>query len=61
MDKQIRDLTRLNTIRDIELALMKSQNEGMIIPEIVYEVIKEVEASYNELPPEVINEITERD
>lgn len=60
MNNEIRNLIRLNTIRDIELALLQQKEKGMIIPEVVFETIREVEASY-ELPPEVINEHLTRD
>jgi hypothetical protein len=55
MNIEIEKIIKLQTIRDIEIALLKAQQEGYIIPELVYEIITKVEKSY-ELPPEVINE-----
>ena len=45
---EIEKLTKLNVLRDIELALLKSQNSGMIISDEVFNVIKEVEKTYEE-------------
>ena len=51
---------RLETIRDIELALKDAQQDGFIIPDIVFNVIENVkDRPYPDLPGEVINELTE--
>ncbi len=43
MNNEIENLIQLNTIRDIEIALLKSKSTGTIIPDEVFDIIKEVE------------------
>jgi chromosome condensin MukBEF complex kleisin-like MukF subunit len=51
---------RLETLRDVEIALLDAQLDGKIIPEIVFEILKNVEdREYPTLPSEVVNELTE--
>jgi hypothetical protein len=54
---------RLETIEEIRMALKYEQEtEGQIIPDVVFETLEMVkDRPYQELPPEVINEQTERD
>ena len=40
------NLIQLNTIRDIEIALLKSKEDGQIIPDVVFEIITNIEKSY---------------
>lgn len=52
---------RLETLRDVEIKLREAELDGMIIPRLVYELLQQVEDSYDkELPLEVINELTEK-
>ena len=51
---------RLETLRDVDIALQDAQLAGQIIPEVVFEILKKLEdMPYQELPPEVINEMSE--
>jgi len=45
-DQEIEKLIQLSTIRDIEIKLKEAELDGTVIPEIVYEIIKEVEGDY---------------
>ena len=43
MTEEIEKLIKISTLRDVEIKLKEAQLEGLVIPEIVFEVIKEVE------------------
>jgi len=60
MTNEIETLIKKSALRDVKIMLLNKKLEGMIIPDVVFEVLNNVEDSYNqELPPEVINEIIE--
>ena len=42
-------LIQLNTLRDIEIELVKAQIDGIIIPDEVFAILKKVEDSYRAL------------
>ena len=46
MDKEIKLLIQKNVLRDLEIELLDKKLKGMIIPEIVFEIIKELEDKY---------------
>lgn len=46
MDKKIELLIKLNTLRDVELKLLEAKTEYFVIPDLVFEILKEVEESY---------------
>ena len=43
MDEEIKNLVRISTIRDVEIALLKAKQGGQIIPDIVLEIIRDIE------------------
>ena len=59
MNKEIENLIKKIAVRDILIELNNAKLEGLIIPEVVFEIIKKVEASY-ELDPVQINELSEK-
>lgn len=44
--EKITILIQKNVLRDVEIALKESKLEGMIIPDIVFEIMKQVEDTY---------------
>ena len=59
MNNQIENLIKKSTIRYIQIALMDAKLEGIIIPDVVFEIIQKVEDSLD-LDPVVINELSEK-
>lgn len=47
MDKKIEILVQKNTLRDLEIKLREAMLENQIIPDIVFEIMKNLEDSYN--------------
>ena len=45
-NKEIEFLIQKNTLREVEIKLKEAQIKGMIIPEVVFEIIHNVEDSY---------------
>ena len=41
-------LTKLNTLRDVEIALKEAQLEDIIIPEAVFSILKDIEQGYRD-------------
>jgi len=65
MEKELKNLIQKNTLRDVEIKLKEAQVGGAIIPDLVYELIHQVEDSYDgdterkdegELTPEEMQE-----
>ena len=63
LKKEIRLLIQKSTLRDVEIKLKKARLNGMIIPDVVFELMREVEDSYDsersdegELTPEEMQE-----
>jgi hypothetical protein len=48
MTNEIAHLIRISTLRDIQIKLKESQIENMIIPEVVFEIIKNLEDNYDQ-------------
>jgi len=46
MDKEIELLIQINVIRDLEIKLLDKKLEGTVIPQIVFDIIKDLEDSY---------------
>jgi hypothetical protein len=46
MDKEIEMLIKINTLRDVEIKFREALLKGFIIPELVFEVMKDLEAGY---------------
>ena len=44
--EKITILIQKNVLRDVEIALREAQLEGMIIPDFVFEIMKQVEDTY---------------
>lgn len=44
--EKITILIQKNVLRDVEIALREAQLEGMIIPDVVFEIMKQVEDTY---------------
>ena len=44
--KQIETLIKISTLRTVEIKLRERELNGQIVPEIVYEVLKELEDEY---------------
>ena len=55
MNKEIEILIKKSTIRSIQIALMDAKIEGRIIPDYIFEIIKEVEETFDNIS---IDEIT---
>lgn len=49
MDKKIENLIRKTTLRDVEIKLKYAMLEGMIVPDAVFEIMKNLEDEYNQL------------
>lgn len=41
-------LIKISTLRDVQIKLKEAQLEGFVIPELVFEIIKNLEESYNQ-------------
>ena len=54
--EKIEKLIQKNTLRDVELELKKAQLNGAIIPDLVYEIVHEVEDSYRPTEDELEKE-----
>jgi hypothetical protein len=61
MNKTIENIIKKIAIRDIEIALKEAKIEGLIIPDDVFEIIKEVEDTYNEVKDNYVPEGAEAD
>jgi hypothetical protein len=48
MTNEIERLIKISTLRDIQLELIKAQIDKMVIPEIVFEIVKNLEEKYNQ-------------
>ena len=48
MTNEIEHLIKISTLRDVQVKLKEAQLEDMIIPQIVFEIIKNLEESYNQ-------------
>ena len=49
MTNEIEHLIKISTLRDIQLELMRAQViDKMVIPEIVFEIVKNLEEKYNQ-------------
>lgn len=46
MDKKIELLIQQNTLRDLEIRLRETSLEGNIIPDLVFEIMKNLEDNY---------------
>lgn len=46
MNKEIEKLIKINVLRDIEIMFMEKRGEGFIIPDICFELLKELESKY---------------
>ena len=49
MNKEIENLIQKKTLRDVEIKLKEAQIEGFIIPDLVFEIISQVEDSYGKV------------
>lgn len=47
--KEIERLIQISTLRDIQIRLKEAQIAGMVISEIVFEIVKDLEDSYSKL------------
>lgn len=47
MNQDIKRLIQLSTLRDVQMKLKEEQLDGQIIPNVVFEAIREVEDSYD--------------
>lgn len=52
MTNEIENIIKISTIRDVQIKLKKAELGGAIIPELVYELIEEVEADFIKLTKE---------
>lgn len=48
MTKEIERLIKISTLRDVQLELKREQLDHQIIPDIVFEVIANLEDKYNQ-------------
>ena len=48
MNEEIEHLIKISTLRDVQVKLKEAQLEGFVIPENVFEIIKNLEESYNQ-------------
>lgn len=46
MDKEIEKLIKITTLRDIETKLLEAKLENYIIPDLVFEILKNLEDNY---------------
>jgi hypothetical protein len=47
MEKEIQRLIKISTLRDVQTELVRKQLDNLIIPEVVFEIIKNLEDQYN--------------
>lgn len=47
MEKELQRLVQLNTLRDLEIKLKEAKLENYIIPDLIFEIMKDLEDSYN--------------
>jgi len=47
MDKQIKRLVQISTLRDVQIKLLEAKQDGFIIPQIVFEIVRDLEDSYD--------------
>ena len=45
--KEIEKLIKLSTLRDVQIKLREAQLDSFIIPDMVFEIIKDLEDEYN--------------
>lgn len=46
MNKEIEILVKINTLRDMEIKFREAMLKGFIIPELVFEIMRDLEANY---------------
>ena len=46
MTNEIEKLIKISTLRDVEIKFKEAQLKGFIIPDLAYELLKELEDSY---------------
>lgn len=47
MTQEIERLIKVSTLRDVEITLRQMQLEGQIVPDNVFEALKQLEKEYN--------------
>lgn len=48
MTDEIEHLIKISTLRDVQVKLKEAQLDGFVIPELVFEIIKNLEDKYNQ-------------